>query len=372
MSLDQPSFNRSQFATRPSRLRSLLRSPLLHPLNDADAINDWLAQANPLWSINQLKARVVAVIDETADTKTFIMQPNLHWNSFSAGQHVQVEVEIKGVRCQRTYSLSSATGSRQISITVKRQPQGKVSNWLHDHIAVGDVLRLGAVTGDFTLPQNAPGKLLMLSAGSGITPVMSMLRTLHQSGYQGDIVFLHSCRTADDAIFGGELQVLGASMPGLRLHTHYTAESGRISPQTIADVVPDYAQRLTLLCGPDGFMDMVRGYWKQQNLEASLLSEHFTNAFLRREPGEAVQAQIACTRSERMFDSQGAAPLLEEAEAAGLQPKYGCRIGICHTCKCKKVSGTVENLLTGQISSEPNEMIQLCVSAARSNVTLDI
>ena len=358
-------------ATAPLFQR-LLRSPLLHPLNDSAALNDLLAQANPLWSLDRVKSRVLAVINETADTKTFVMQPNRLWTGHRAGQHVQVEVEIRGARCQRSYSLSAAPGNGQIAITVKRQPGGKVSNWLHDHVSAGDVLTLSTASGDFCLDADLPPKLLMLSAGSGITPVMSMLRDLQARGYRGDIVFVHACRTRADAIFGGELQLLAASVPGLRLHMHYTAESGRLDPQAITTIVPDYAQRQTLLCGPAAFMDMVRSHWKQQRLEASLRCEHFTAAGLRREPGAAVQAQVAFARSERVFDSQGQSPLLEEAEAAGLKPKYGCRIGICHTCKCKKVSGTVENLLTGQVSSEPNEMIQLCVSAARSDLTLDL
>ena len=353
-------------------LQRLLRSPLLHPLNDNAALNDLLAQANPLWSLDRIKARVLAVIDETADTKTFVMQPNRLWTGHRAGQHVQVEVEVRGVRCQRSYSLSAAPGNDRIAITVKRQPGGKVSNWLHDHIAAGDVLTLNAPAGEFMLDAEPAHKLLMLSAGSGITPVMSMLRDLQARGHRGDIAFVHACRTRADAIFGGELQLLAASVPGLSLYLHYTAESGRLDVAQITALVPDYAQRQTLLCGPAGFMDTVRRFWKQQGLESTLRCEHFTAAGLRREPGEAVQAQVSFTRSERAFDSQGQAPLLEEAEAAGLKPKYGCRIGICHTCKCKKVSGTVENLLTGQISSEPNEMIQLCVSAARSDLTLDL
>lgn len=359
-------------ATRPSRLKRLISSPLLSPLNDIAALNELLARANPMWSLDRVKARVTAVIDETADTRTFVLEPNHRWSRHAAGQHVGVEVEINGARCRRSYSVSSAPGTGEIAITVKRQPGGKVSNWLHDHVQAGDVLTLEPAAGEFVLPDVLPPKLLMLSAGSGITPVMAMLRDLQQRGYRGDVVFLHGCRTPADAIFGGELQLLGASLPGLSVQMHYSRDEGRLDPARIAQLVPDYAERQTLLCGPAAFMQAVLGYWKQQGLEGSIACEHFTGAFLQREPGAEVQAQIAFARSERVIDSRGAAPLLDEAEAAGLKPKYGCRIGICHTCKCKKLSGTVENLLTGQVSSEPNEMIQLCVSAARSDLKLDL
>lgn len=359
-------------ATTSTPLGRLMSSPLLHPLNDTAALNELLARANPMWSLDRVKARVTAVIEETADTLSFVLQPNRHWNGHAAGQHVGVEVEIGGVRHRRSYSVSSAPGSRELTITVKRQPGGKVSNWLHDHVNVGDVLTLDTAAGEFVLPDVLPQKLLMLSAGSGITPVMAMLRDLQQRGYRGDVVFLHACRTPADAIFGGELQLLAASVPGLTVQMHYSRDDGRLDAARIAQLVPDYAERRTLLCGPAAFMQSALGYWKQRGLEDSITCEHFTGAFLQREPGEAVQAQIAFARSERVIDSQGAAPLLDEAEAAGLKPRYGCRIGICHTCKCKKLSGTVENLLTGQVSSEPGEMIQLCVSAARSDVTLDL
>lgn len=354
-----------------SMARKLWSSPLLQPLNDSAALNDLLAQVQPLWSLDRVKARVECVIDETADTRTFVLRPNRLWRGHSAGQHVGIELEIDGVRHQRSYTVSAAPGAQTLAITVKRQPGGKVSNALHDRVRAGDVLTLSEARGEFVLPDDAQ-PLLMLSAGSGITPLMSMLRALDARGATLDIDFVHQCRTPADAIFATELRELAARHAGLRLHLHYSQEQGRLDAAGIAMLVPDYAQRLTLMCGPEAFMDMIEAHWREQNLAASLRKEYFARRLVASAPAADIDAQIGCTRSERRFDSRGKASLLEEAEAAGLRPQHGCRIGICHSCKCKKISGTVQNLLTGEISSEPEQMIQLCVSAARSDLTLDL
>jgi ferredoxin-NADP reductase len=353
-------------------LQPILRSPFFAPLNDVQAIDDLLASANPLWSLTRIKARVVQIRQETADTRTFVLKPNRNWTGFRAGQHVVVDVELEGVRYQRTYSLSSSPRQRDtIAITVKRQPGGKVANGLHDHLAIGDVVGLSAPAGDFVLPEAPPARILMLSAGSGITPVMSMLRDLQARGYDRDVFFLHVCRTPEDAIFAGELHAATATLPGLKLHLHFTAENGRLSLEALATLVPDYARRQTFLCGPAAFMADVRAKWDREGLGERLACEYFGLAPVITATADA-PVEIRATRSERVFTARGARPLLVEAEAAGLKPQHGCRIGICQSCKCRKTSGTVQNLVTGEISSEPNEMIQICISAARSDVQLEI
>ncbi len=356
-----------------TRVQNILRSPWLRPLNDADMINDWLAQANPMWSLDQVRARVVDIIQETPDTRTFVLRTNHLWRGHAAGQHVVIEVEIAGVRYQRTYTLASAPdGSRQVSITVKRQQGGKVSRWLHDRLRVGDVIGLSRPMGEFVLPAATPDWLLMLSAGSGITPVMSVLRELKARGYTGHIVFLHSCRDEGDAIFRDELKALARDWPSLQLEYVHTAADGRMDAAEIKRRVPDYSNRHTLLCGPSGFMQMVKDFWKAEGLEANLQCEHFGLAPIATRTGDKLQATLSFARSNSTAETAGNQPLLVDAEQAGLKPKHGCRIGICQSCKCKKISGTVENLLTGEISAEPGEMIQLCVSAARSDVVIDV
>ena len=165
----------------------------------------WMGELDPLRSLTEIRARVVEVVEETEDTKTFVLQPNAAWRGHRAGQHASVEVEVNGVRVRRCYSISSRPGEALVSITVKRVPGGRVSAWLHEHTRSGDILRLGAAAGDFVLPGATPAKLLLLSGGSGITPVMSMLRDLGAHDALDDVVFVHYARSRADVIFGEEL-----------------------------------------------------------------------------------------------------------------------------------------------------------------------
>src|SRR5579884_2087914 len=322
--------------------RRALASPWLRPLNDADALDDLLALANPLWSVRARRARVVRVIDETPDARTFVLRPNRRWGGFVAGQHVCVAIEIDGVRHERAYSLSSRPGEPTIAVTVKRQPGGRVSNFLHDAVRPGHVLALSRAAGRFVVPDPPPTRLLMLSAGSGITPVRSILRDLHARRRATDVVLVHSCRTPQDAIFRDELAALARAWPA----------------------------RTTFLCGPVAFMEMVREMWREAGAEGRLRSESFTGPAPAGNPAALATATVTCVRSGAVFAAAPNRPLLVEAERSGLRPRHGCRMGICHTCLCRKVSGTVENLVTGAVSSAPDTMIQLCICAARSDLTL--
>jgi ferredoxin-NADP reductase len=346
-------------------------SPWLRPFNDVAAIDDLLAQVHPTWALGRIKARVRRVIVETPDTRTFVLAPNRNWPGFRAGQHVGVEVEIAGVRHQRRYSLSSAPGARVVAITVKRQAHGKVSSWLHDHLHVGGILTLQPPAGSFTLPDPLPERLLMLSAGSGITPLMAMLRTAGDRS-PCNLAFVHIARRPADAIFATELAELAATRPGLTLRHYYSEQTGRFTPAALARLVPDHGERLTLMCGPASFRATVRAHHEARGLAALLHEESFGMPSRAVTCDDAAAREVRCVRSERLFTADGETPLLLAAERGGLRPRYGCRMGICHTCSCVKRSGTVENLLTGEISSEPGERIQLCISRARTDLTLDL
>ncbi len=348
------------------------RSSWLKPLNDVTAIDDLLEQVHPTWSLGQIKARVVAVISETSDTRSLVLRPNRNWPGSKPGQHVLVHVDIDGVRHMRCYSLSSATAhDGTVAITVKRQPDGRVSNWLHDNVGVGEVLTLGRPTGEFVLPEPPPARLLMLSAGSGITPLMGMVRDLQRRDYEGDIEFVHACRSRQGAIFGTELAGLTETWPAFRLCPHYSLESGKLEVATLSQLVPDYAERDTLLCGPQAFMEMFLKHWRERGIEGRLRIERFTAPAMHAASSENGCMSVRLARSEQVFTANGTSALLFEAERAGLKPRYGCRIGICHTCQCTKRSGIVENLKTGRVSSEPGERIQLCISRARSDLILE-
>src|SRR3954452_22290405 len=189
-----------------------LTSPLLP--------SDYLELLNPLWSTRELRGRIEQVEPETADAATVVIKPGYRWDGHRPGQYLRIGVDVKGVRHWRAYSLTSAPDRADgcISITVKNVDAGVVSPYLVRHGRIGAIVSLGGVEGDFVLPDEVPQKLLFISAGSGITPIMSMLRSIEPR----DVVLLHSARHADDVIFGAELRALAAKHKGFRLHEQDT------------------------------------------------------------------------------------------------------------------------------------------------------
>jgi ferredoxin-NADP reductase len=336
----------------------------------------WIGELDPVRSLGEIRARVIAVVEETADTKTFVLRPNAAWRGHRAGQHTSVEVEIDGVRARRHYSISSAPGGALLSITVKRMPGGRVSTWLHEHVRTGHVLRLGAPAGDFVLPAPTPDKLLLLSGGSGITPVMSMLREVAARDAIHDVVFVHHARSRADVIFGEELTELAARHASLRLllclDDDASAPRG-FDEAHFAELVPDFAERSTFLCGPGPLVDRAERLWQSVGASELLMRERFAPALRLAVPTVSTSGvQVTLARSKRNVVAKGEGSLLEQLERAGERPAHGCRIGICHTCKCHKQSGTVQNLVTGEVSSEPDQEIQLCISVPRSDLELDL
>ena len=334
----------------------------------------WLGQLDPVRSLVEARARVLRVIDETPDTRTFVLAPNARWRGHRAGQYAMIDVELEGVRVRRCYSISSAPGEAHVAITVKRVPGGRVSGWLHDHLAAGDVVRLGRAEGDFVLPEPVPGPLLLLSGGAGITPVMSILRELAARDAVHDVVFVHHARTRADVAFAAELDQLAARHPGLRLAVCLNQPGARgFDEARFTALVPDFAARTTFLCGPTGLMERVERLWAQAGAAERLRRERFvaTPAAPVDIPPSAGQP-VRLARSQREVLAAGPGSLLDQLERAGERPAHGCRIGICHTCKCTKRSGTVQNLMTGALSDLPDEEIQLCLSVPRSELELDL
>jgi ferredoxin-NADP reductase len=353
-------------------------------------LEHWLGELDATRSLTALRARVVQVIDETADVKTFVVHTNAHWQGHRAGQFTTVEVEIDGRRVRRCYSLSSASsapGAATVAFTVKRVPGGQVSPWLHANLRAGSIVGLSPAAGAFVLPAPASAspappssaKLCFLSGGSGITPTMAILRDLaarNDAQGAGDVVFIHHARSAADVPFRRTLEAFAARHPGLRLviRTDDAPDGeGVFSEARLAQLVPDLAERLTFLCGPAGLMARVERHFASLELAGRLISERFVI------PGAAppsdAEAQIVKLRlatSGRSFAASSTGTLLEQLERHGERPAHGCRIGICHTCKCRKVAGTVQNLITGELSSTPQEDIQLCISVPRSDVELGL
>jgi len=313
-----------------------------------------------------LHARVVEVIDETPDARTFVLRPSRHWTGHQAGQHTTIEVEIDGVRHRRCYSISSAPSDPQVAITVKRVAGGRVSSWLHDDVRAGHVLGLGRAAGDFVLaPSEASAPLLLIGGGSGVTPLMSILRDLDNRDAVHDVVVVVHARRAGDVIFGRELAAIATRHPGMRLLVHLDD----LDEARLARLVPDFAARTTLLCGPAGLMERVERMWAAAGATPRLRREQFAAPPVPT-PAPGAPVAVRLTTADRTVLAAGAGTLLEQLERAGERPPSGCRIGICQSCRCRKRRGVVENLRTGAISSDPDEDIQLCISRGRSDLEL--
>lgn len=355
----------------PSLLRVFFQSPWLRPLNDRAALDDLLSVVDPLWSLSRIRALVVDRKREVPGVTTLVLETNRRWPGHAAGQHVTVEVEIDGRRLRRPFSLSSAPrGDNRVEITVKRREGGVVSRWWNEDAAVGDVLTLGAPSGDFVLPPVLPPRLVMLTAGSGVTPVMAMLRELRGRMAGTEVVLVHSARKSDEIIFAQELEDMARTGGWLDYRSRLTATDGRLDDAALETLAREADDAPAYVCGPAEFALAVRGAWSRTGLAANLRTESFGAPRPRNDSG--APSGVHARRSARTFTAQPGQSLLEAAEAAGLRPAYGCRAGICQECRCRKLDGVVEDVRDGRLLDEPGESIQLCVTVARSAVTLDL
>lgn len=360
-----------QFLSPPFSLRGLLGSPWLRPLNDLAALDDLLAVVDPLWSLTAVRARVVEARVEAPGVRTLVLSPNRWWPGHAAGQHVAVEVEIDGRRRRRTFSLSSAPRrDGLLEITVKRREGGAVSGWWNGAAAIGDLVTLGKPSGDFVLPRELPSRVVMLAAGSGVTPVMAMLRELAARRPHCRVTMLSWARTPGDAIFAQELQRMARDGSWFDYRPHFTASAGRIGDDALTRLAVEAGEAPAYACGPEGFVARVRAAWTRAGRAAHLRVESF-GAPLRRASAEG-PSPVHARRSARTFAAAPGRTLLEAAEDAGLRPAYGCRAGVCHECRCRKLDGVAVDLRDGRLLAEPGETIQLCVTAAATPLTLDL
>ena len=346
--------------------------------NDPEAFFDpLLERINPMWVQEYTPARVEQVLSETRDTQTLVLKPARRWTGFRAGQHVNVCVDIDGVRHNRTFSLSSSPLLWQeqglVTLTIKRLPGGLVTNWVHDHLRTGAIIGIGEAFGDFLIPEPAQ-PVLFIAGGSGITPVLSQIETMAASDYRAPVTLLYFVRTTDDIIAQERLLALEARYSALTLQIIATNESKepRYLHDRDLDAVPGIKARQVYLCGPRGLMDLAQDLLRERGFSDADIHSTFFSVAQADLGQETLGGEIQFEGSQLEVSSEGDATLLEIAEAAGLTPRYGCRMGICHQCSCRKTTGTVINRLTGQASSPGEENVQLCISVPRGPVSLDL
>lgn len=343
---------------------SKLTTPL-HP-------DDYLRLLNPLWSQRELRGRVEEVVPETDDAATLVIRPGWGWRyDHRPGQYVGIGVQVDGKFQWRSYSVSSPPRrrGRTISITVRAMPEGKLSAHLVSGLEPGTIVRLALPAGDFVLPEPPPAKMLFLVGGSGITPVMAMLRTMDRRGSMPDVVLHYSSPTPERMIFRTELDRLESTYDELTVHRLHTDTDGMLELAELDSICPDWRERETWACGPGPMLDAISDHFEAAGLQDSLHVERFSLK-LGEDGGEG--GTISFRTSGKTAEADGATTVLEAGEAAGVGMPFGCRMGICHTCTLTLVDGRIRDLRNGDEFDQPNEQVQTCVTVPVGDCTFDI
>jgi stearoyl-CoA 9-desaturase NADPH oxidoreductase len=336
--------------------------------------SDYLDMIDPLRSGATLRGRIVAVNSETRDAVTVVIKTGRGWRTHVPGQYVRIGIDVDGVRQWRAYSLTSETSRRDgcIAITVKAIPDGVVSNHLVRKAAPGTVVHLDQAAGEFTLGTRPPAKILFLTAGSGITPVIGMLRNMTEldADLDVDIVVVHCAPTAAEVIFGDELRML-ASDGRIRLVERHTDIDGMLDVARLDEIVDDIAERQTWACGPVGLLDAVERRWETDGLADHLHTERFRPSVQVSGDG----GTVTFTKTGTVVGAESSQTLLDAGETAGVLMPSGCRMGICFGCVAPLRQGRVRDLRTGHVitAAEGDGLqIQTCISAAAGDCDIDL
>jgi glycine betaine catabolism B len=392
------------------------------------------------WTKGDLTVRCLQVIDETHDVKTFrfVADPPVLF-TYKPGQFVTLDLEINGEQILRSYSISSTPSKpHTLEITVKRVPpppgagadipQGLVSNWLHDNVKVGSEIKLSGPMGKFTCFANPAQKLLFISAGSGITPMMSMSRWICDTGSDCDMVFFHCARSPRDIIFRQELELMSAKHPNLHLAVSVTRKepghswlsmTGRLDDAMLQLVAPDFCDRTVYVCGPNAFMEgtkqllegmgfPMRNYYeesfgppKKEKKSPAAAPKESSPVGLKQMLNQlstppspslgvdsrspvmasvaspaAISSQTAVlfSKSGKEVTCDGEESILDLAEQEGVKIRFSCRAGNCGACKKRKLEGVTKYQGEPEALEEDEQQegyILTCISYPVGRVVID-
>ncbi|MEB4211501.1 ferredoxin reductase [Mycobacterium sp. 94-17] len=355
----------------PRGRRLLLRAVrrLFSPLKP----DDYLEMINPLWTTKELRGKVERIEAQGSEAASVLIRPGYEWPGHEPGQYVRLGVVVDGVYHWRAYSLTSDPSPEDglISVTPKRVDGGVVSPYLVQKIQPGDLVRLGEIEGVFTLPQPLPSKLLFISAGSGITPIVSMLRSLDRQDRMTDAVVIHSTRTREQTMFLSTLEELDRRHQRLRLDLRITAERGRLEPADLDEACPDWREREAFCSGPGDMLDKLIEHWEGNGDRDRLHYERFQPKI----GGDANAGEggtVCFLDSDKSVECDGGTSILEAGEQDGLNLAHGCRIGICHTCVGTLKSGKLRDLRSGEVTEPTGQDVRICINTAEGDVELEL
>ena len=345
--------------------KRVLGSDLVNLLTGPHGVDRYTELVAPTWTLAEGRAKVVDVRRNTPRSVTLVLAPNEAFADTvapSAGQYVNLSVEIDGRRHTRCYSPANAEGAAHLELTIGHHDGGLVSTFLYERARRGMVVGLAGVGGDFVLPAQRPRRILFVSGGSGITPVMAMLRTLVNEGHAGEIAFVHYARNRAEALLPRRAR---RRCPACGCCTATPVRPAAIS--TAGSAPSTWRRRCR---HPTPYSSVAQRLWSTRS--ASTARTCTRRASWRRRwtcPREPSGGRVTFADSSIDIVDDGRS-LLEQAESAGLTPESGCRMGICHTCTRRKTSGVVRNLTTGAVSTAPDEDVQICVSVPVGDVDI--
>lgn len=338
-----------------------------------DFVNFCLGHISSMLTWHATKASVSGIRKLPDNMVEVTLTPNRslkrHMKQHQAGQFVLVSVPINGVNEQRAYSIVNAPEESTKQVVLAAKVQGKVSGYLANNINIGDVIDISQPQGEFVVRPNDSARLF-IAAGSGITPILSMLsHELERTNIPTQLIYI-----SRDPVYVDTLNALALEHPHFTLHLiQDSAENpARFGKDMLNELEINPEHQQTYLCGAPSLMNAVNALWEAKGISNLLTQERFGVASANRklvEDAESTSYRVNFRQKQHVFDASGS--LLASAEAAGLNPASGCRMGICNTCVCRKVSGSVRNQLTGEVSNRPNESIKLCITEAMSPLEID-
>jgi ferredoxin-NADP reductase/DMSO/TMAO reductase YedYZ heme-binding membrane subunit len=344
--------------------------------------------------------RVVSIVEETPDVRTFRLADPLGQPlpfKHQPGQYLVLSLLIDGKNVKRTYTIASSPAqSDYCEITVKREEMGYGSRHLHETFHEGQVVNVTAPAGRFTFNGTESASVVLMAGGVGITPLMSILRTLTAQRWKGDIYFVYSAKTPRDIIFRRELEDLQKRFPNLRLHVtltraednEWTGKKGRISAELLKEVVPDIARHPVYVCGPASMMEPTIQLLRELGVPNNQIKSEAFVAAKRAETApvglalaavgaggdasasisptdESGEPSLTFARSMKSTPLSPDKTLLEIAEDAGLTPDFECRSG-----RCGRVTMEAQDALDDEDKAQ--NIILLCQAKATESVTVDV
>lgn len=349
--------------------RNSLFNSLTQAIFDKEMANFWLQKVNPLWSVKHGLVQIVKKEFVAHDMVSLTLKCNRLVKIGVAGQHHPVIVEIAGRRYERTYSLTQID-EQHLRLTIKKVADGIVSNWFMTESQIGDVFELGQPYGDMQQNINTP-KLIMLAAGSGITPMLSLITAIKQSQQldKVQVQLLYWVKQRSDAAFIEYFEQVAQQFPNFSYQIFYTQETPndeRLNAEHLA-LVDDLENSTVYACGPSGFVSTVEQLFEKA---PTVLTEAFS--LTQDSTAEVGYVNVTLTQSNKVIAIPKGQSILVSLEHEGLKPTHGCRMGICNKCVCSKAQGFTRNLLNGSENTEPSQLLKICVNSAQSDLVIDL